>query len=359
LFRDSQVCTEIVIGDINIEQANRLVAELDSPKFSAVKVDAFDHDGMVATMKEADIVYNVSGPYHLLGPKVLAAAIEAGRHYVDYCDDYDATIEMLDLDGKAKDAGITAILGLGASPGYFNLVAKYGVDKLDSTDEINMYWTIGKGEPEGPAVVDHMFHIMDGKVPQFLDGELVYVDAMSGGEEIVEMPAPYGKMPAVYVGHPEPTTLGRFIPGLKKCVNKFALPQEELEMFQGLQQLGLMNKEPVDVKGQQVAPRDLMVTLMMSAMAAEEVENPDDWPSIGVLDVVGTQGGQAKTLRYTVSGDMAPMTSIPGALGVEMLARGEITARGVLPPEACVEPFPIIDALEKLGLVTLKEEELT
>ena len=53
------------------------------------------------------------------------------------------------------------------------------------------------------------------------------------------------------------------------------------------------------------------------------------------------------------------MTSIPGALGVEMLARGEITARGVLPPEACVEPFPIIDALEKLGLVTLKEEELT
>lgn len=173
------------------------------------------------------------------------------------------------------------------SPGYSNLVARYGIDKLDTTDEVNMYWAVGKGEPEGPAVVDHVCHIMDGQAPQFLDGELVYVDAMSGGEQIVEMPAPYGKMPAVFVGHPEPTTLGRCIPGLKQCINKYAMPQEELEMFLGLRQLGLMGKEPVDVKGQQVSPRDMMVTLMMAAMAEEEIENPEDYPSFMVLDVIG------------------------------------------------------------------------
>jgi hypothetical protein len=66
---------------------------------------------MVQAMSEVDVVMNCSGPYHLLGVKVLKAAIEAGKHFVDYCDDVAPTLEMLALSDQAKAKGITAIIG--------------------------------------------------------------------------------------------------------------------------------------------------------------------------------------------------------------------------------------------------------
>ena len=41
-----------------------------------------------------------------------------------------------------------------------------------------------------------------------------------------------------------------------------------------------------------------------------------------------------------------------------MLARGEIAKTGVMPPEACVPPEAIIDPLQELGLVQLREQAL-
>ncbi len=171
----SEDINQVTIGDIDQEKAELLAAKLKSPKLSTQRIDVNDHPGLVDCMKGADIILNCTGPYHLLGVKVLKAAIEAGKHYVDYCDDYDATLDMLELDGAAKKKGVTAIIGLGASPGLCNLIAKHGADKLDSTDEIRIFWVIAEGEPEGPAVLDHMFHMVSGDVPQFLDGKMVNV----------------------------------------------------------------------------------------------------------------------------------------------------------------------------------------
>ena len=54
---------------------------------------------------------------------MLRAAIRAGCHYVDVCDDWEPTLEMLALDTEARAAGVTAVIGLGASPGITNLLA--------------------------------------------------------------------------------------------------------------------------------------------------------------------------------------------------------------------------------------------
>lgn len=262
----------VVIGDINLDLANQILREIDSPKLVARRIDAFDHAGMVQAMSEVDVVMNCSGPYHLLGVRVLKAAIEAGKNFVDYCDDVAPTLEMLDLSDQAKEKGITAIIGLGVSPGYFNLLAKDASDRLDATREINMYWSIAKGEPEGPAVIDHMFNIMSGEVIQFIDSHETLVPALSGTEQEVDMPAPFGRMPTAFVGHPEPVTLSRYIPGVKQVINKYAAPADEIGFYQGLQQLGLFQKAPVSVGGQQVSPRDLLVTLMSSVPHEESPE---------------------------------------------------------------------------------------
>jgi len=350
----SEDISQVTIGDIDKEKADQLAAKLKSPKLSTLKVDVNDHPGLVDCVKGADIVLNCTGPYHLLGVKVLKAAIEAGKHYVDYCDDYDATLDMLELDGAAKEKGVTAIIGLGASPGLCNLIAKHGADKLDSTDEIRIFWVIAEGEPEGPAVYDHMFHMVSGDVPQFLDGKMVNVPGLSGAEEIIEFPAPHGALPVFYVGHPEPITLSRVIPGVKTVVNKGALPGEMIGLFQGLKELGLMGAEPVSVKGQDVSPRDLLVTLMSSAPPLELP--PEETLSAMVIQVTGMKDGNAVTLEYAGLANMAPCTSLPASLGVRMLARGEVKETGVLPPEACLELGPFQAMLKERGLADFHEK---
>ena len=353
---DSPEFSQIIIGDINLVGAKQLVEALQSPKLHALKVDAFDHQGMVAAMQEVDIVFNCSGPYHLLGVKVLRAAIEAGKHYVDYCDDVEPTLEMLELSEQAKAKGVTAIVGLGVSPGYFNLLAKQASDRLDTTDEINMYWTIAPGEPEGPAVIDHMCHILSGEVIQFIDGKEVRVPALSGLEEEVEMPAPFGKLPCAFVGHPEPVTLGRYIPGIKQVINKYAAPIEVLGFYQGLSDLGLMSKESISVKGQQVAPRDVLVNLLMAVPHPEVTA--EEHRSAAVLEIKGEKDGVPGGTRYLLTGNMDKMTSIPATLGAILLARGEITETGVMPPEVCVPPDAVLVPLKDLGLAQIQEQAI-
>jgi len=101
--------------------------------------------------------------------------IEERINYIDVCDDVDVTLEILDWDKKAKDAGILALIGMGSSPGATNLIGKFGSQMLDETDSIDIFHVHG-GEPfEGEGVIGHRFHCMTIDCPMFLDGELKYV----------------------------------------------------------------------------------------------------------------------------------------------------------------------------------------
>ena len=75
--------------------------------------------------------------------------------------------------------------------------------------------------------------------------------------------------------------------------------------------------------------------------------------------MVGTKGEEKVKLslsamtedydRWGVDGE-GYKTAISAAIGAEMLARGDIKAKGVLPPEACIEPEPFIAELTKRNI---------
>lgn len=81
---------EVVIADKNLEAAKKLATEVGG-KTSVRSVDASEHRSLVDVMKDADIVLNTVGPFHVFGEKVVRAAIEAKTNLVDICDDWDAT----------------------------------------------------------------------------------------------------------------------------------------------------------------------------------------------------------------------------------------------------------------------------
>ncbi len=337
----------IVIGDINIENADRFKAELADDRVSTLRLDVNDHDKLVAAMKEADVTVNFAGPFYKHGVKVIEAAIEAKKNYVDICDDYDATRDMLALDEKAKAAGITAIIGMGASPGVTNLFAKHGADKLDQVDEIEVKWFVtitDVDEPGASAAVYHGLHMIDGDVPQYLDGKFQDVPALTESE-IVLFPE-IGETEVYYVGHPEPVTLPLYIEGLKECTCKGGVPGMD-EGFKVLSALGLTGTEPLDVRGDKVAPKDIAVALMGGLPLPEELPPP---LSGFMVWVRGRSGADSVEYVYTSYGKMTVWTGIPASIGTQMLAKGEIQTQGVVAPEGCVDTPRFLAEMARRGM---------
>ena len=355
---ESKDVSEVIIGDIDVKKARRVAADIGSPKLSTIQIDVNDHQNLVKVMKDVDVVVNFVGPYYEHGVKVVRAAIEAGKNYVDVCDDYDATQKMLALNNLAKDKGITILLGLGVSPGIANLIAKYGADKLDQVEEIKIAWVIGAEEPEGPAVLYHTFHGVTGSIPQFLDGKLVEVPAVSG-KEIVEFPEPVGKAEVFYYGHPEPITIPQTIKGVKVVTNKGGvLPPELNQLLIALAEVGLTGLTPITIKNREITPRDFLVAYMASFMP-EELPSGGPPTSAIKIEVKGKKEGMDTKYIYSAVGRMGESTGTPASIGAQMLGRGDIKIKGVVAPEACIDLELFIAEMLKRGYTMTETEIIT
>ncbi|UCF47806.1 MAG: saccharopine dehydrogenase NADP-binding domain-containing protein, partial [Myxococcales bacterium] len=126
---------ELVVGDLDGGAADVLAARL-GPKASGAAVDVQNARAMSELFAGATAILNTVGPFFRLGPPVLRAAIAAGVHYLDINDDWESTEAMLALDDDARSAGVTAVIGMGASPGISNMLACLAMRELDDVDEV-------------------------------------------------------------------------------------------------------------------------------------------------------------------------------------------------------------------------------
>ena len=138
---------EIVVADLNEKSANGFAAEMNS-KVRAIGLDVNDLKAMRLAMQKVDIVINTCGPFYRYGVPILKAAIDEGCDYLDICDDWEPTIEMLKLNQSAQNAGVTAIIGLGASPGISNMLALIAMQELDAVSSVYTGWDLGGARPE-------------------------------------------------------------------------------------------------------------------------------------------------------------------------------------------------------------------
>jgi len=351
--------SEVIIADLNQERADSICSELKGKKtkLSAQFVDANDHASLVQAIKGADAVASAIGPFYEYGPKTVKAAIEAGVPYVDIDDDYDATKACLELDSEARKGGIAVILGLGWTPGITNVCARYGASKLDRVDEIDIAWAGTAGDTTGYAVLDHAWHALSGMVPMYLDGEWRDVPAMSEGK-IYDFPQPVGEVQCFYCGHPEPVTIPRFIQGIKAVTLRGGTYPEIASQAQvAITMLGLTSTEPIKVGEASIRPRDFITAFTHSI--ADMFDLGVESSSGTRVEVKGEKGGNPMRYIYRAADRMYKQTGWPASIGAQMLARGEIKAKGVLPPEACIDPVPFFAQLAKRNIAIYETEETT
>jgi len=236
---------EIVIADLD-EKRGLAFAETCGPKTSFLKIDVNNRSALEQLFSDADVVMTTVGPYYRFGVPILKAAIDTGCHYIDINDDWEPTLEMLDLKTRAEKAGITAIIGLGASPGQSNMLAAKALSLLDTADELITGWgvsgdsDIGKEDAseDGPggagsygAAIEHWVHQITGTIRLFQDGK--YADVKPMQEVHIDYPG-IGKGIAYTVGHPEPLTLPLFRPDIVQSCNVMVISPRLIEMLRAL-----------------------------------------------------------------------------------------------------------------------------
>ncbi len=338
---------KVTLGDINTDPERVQEKLRASSKVSLVKIDVNDHTGMVGAIKGVDVVVNCAGPFYKTAVAVARAAVEAKVNYIDICDDYEAAQILFasDIDAAAKQAGITVLTGMGSDPGTNNVLVKWYADRLDRVDEIYLYWVVSIAELAG-AAWDHSLHMVLGKIPQYIDGKLVEVDG-GGGEEVEHFLDPLGECLISYVGHPQPITIPRYIKDVKTVVIKGALiPVWVDRLIKEQKDMGLLGNEPMEVKGTKVVPYDLALKLWNTIP-----EGRDNGPAASGLKVIVKGERQGKQVTYTadIVGRMAPGTGLPASIAALMMEAGEVTVKGVVAPEGCIDPDRFLAELLKRG----------
>jgi len=357
------VISKVVIGDWNVEKAQKLAKEL-GPKVSAVKVNAEDSESIKAAVSGCDIVLNCVGPFYKTVKKILSTVLELGINYVDVCDDVDVTIDILNMDSQAKKAGILAVIGMGNSPGISNLMGKFAAENLlDETDAIDIFHAHGGEAIEGEGVIGHRFHCMTIDVPMFLDGKLTYVKYFEPDgialRQTFEFPI-LGEVPLYPYPHPEQITIPRYIK-TKQVTNKGSvIPNEYYNLTRDLCGLGLASKEPLDVKGVKIAPYDFAMAYIIN-QRERILKETNFGKQRGCLSIVvkGKKGGKYREYRFHLASRSEALgegTGIPAAMGVLLMQMGKISAKGVLPPEGCINPTDLLELVPKVMKLDSKKE---
>ncbi|MGB6063476.1 MAG: saccharopine dehydrogenase NADP-binding domain-containing protein [Desulfomonilaceae bacterium] len=356
LIKQQQV-TNVVLGDL-YPDPERLAPKLrENEKVNLIEMNVNNHDSMVNAFKDVDVVINCAGPFYKTAVPVARAAVKAKVNYIDICDDYEGT-EILfnsEIDMMAREAGITVLTGMGSDPGTNNVLVKWYANRLDSVDDIYLYWVVSIAELAG-AAWDHSLHMTLGKIPQYLNGELVSVE---GGTEVVaeEFLEPLGTCHVRYVGHPQPLTIPKYIKGVKNVVIKGALiPQWVDELIKEQKVTGFLGLDPVDIKGNKVIPYDLALKLWETIPAGR-----DRGPQASGLKVIvkGERAGTKVTYTADMVGRMAPGTGLPASIAALMMDAGDVTEKGVVAPEGCIAPEKFLAAFLKRGARIHQTEKIS
>jgi saccharopine dehydrogenase-like NADP-dependent oxidoreductase len=359
----SETVDQVVIADLNMDQAQEVASLIDSPRISLAQVDVRDHEALVELLRGADCCLNATVYYFNL--EVMGACIEAGTHYTDMGGLFHTTRKQLHLHEQFKAAGLSAVLGMGSAPGVPNIQSRYAADRLDTIDYIRIYDGI---KPPPPDVVAFSY-----AVPTIIDelsmppmvyrnGDFVACEPLTEFEDYWFTP-PIGLLPMHLSLHSEVATIPLTFKdkGVRECffkINYWGMAPETVEKVKVLIDFGFASGEPVQVGPTRVVPRDLMVAIVgdyvpsITSFLEPPKNRPPDWTKEIVTEVKGTRYGRAVTYRLgtlTVKGALP--TGVAPSVAAQWLAQGRVEP-GVYPPEVALDPEPFFKDLEQRGILT-------
>src|SRR3989454_3091330 len=110
----SPAVERVGIAGRNASKAKAFAASQRDDRATAVLVDARDSADLVRELKHWDCVINST--WYDLNVPITEAAIAAGIHYFEVRGLHSQTLRQLKPGVRARDAGVTCVLGIGSAP---------------------------------------------------------------------------------------------------------------------------------------------------------------------------------------------------------------------------------------------------
>ncbi|CAB4857773.1 unannotated protein [freshwater metagenome] len=366
----------LTLADVDPQRAAAAVERFGDARYGAAAVDASDVAAITALAldERATVVLNACDPR--FNPPIFAAALAAGCDYIDMAATlsephperpYELTgVKLADAQFEQaaawEAAGRLAIVGLGIEPGFSDLAARYAADHLFSEiDEVGV-------RDGADLVIDGYdfaptFSIWT-TIEECLNPPVIwerergwFTTEPFSEPEVFEFPGGIGPVECVNVEHEEVLLIPRWV-DCRRVTFKYGLGDEFIEVLRTLHKLGLDGTAPIDVRGQQVSPRDVVAAALPDP--ARLGDRMRGRTCAGTL-VTGTglDGAPKATYIHHIADNAQTMalddcqavvwqTAINPVVGLELLAGGTWSGAGVIGP-AALDPAPFFELLGAYG----------
>ena len=357
LLQNDEV-TEVRLADISTEHLPEFLAPYSGKRLIPTRLDVRDVEGVRALMRASDAVMSAIPYYFNLD--LAKHAAEAGVHFCDLGGNTDIVFEQKKLDAKAREKSITIVPDCGLAPGMVNILAQHGIDQLETVDEVKIFVGGLPQDPE-PPLNYQIVYSLEGVLDYYTtlswvvrNGKREQVKALSELEP-VHFDAPVGELEAFHTAGGLSTMAFRYEGKIPTMEYKTLRYPGHARIMEAIRELGLLELEPIDVKGVRVSPRDVAVAAMGPRLTKPEGK---DLVALRVT-VKGKKGGAAKSISYELvdfyddeRGISAMMRTTGYSLSItgQMQARGEVQPPGVHTPDECIPAEKYIAELQKRGI---------
>lgn len=357
LIRGSKV-EKVVVADSNTENLKELVKRLPGEKIIPVELDVTNEEELAQLMGEIDVAVSCITYKH--NYELAKIALATKTHFVDLGGNEEIVAKEFMLDELAKEQGVTIIPDLGLAPGLVSLLAVSAAESFDEIYDIRL--RVG-GLPANPddCFMDYcqVFSI-DGLINEYnedctvlRDGKIFSVPSLSDNESI-EFPRPFGTMEAFNTSGGISTLPQSYLGRVQHLDYKTIRYPGHCDAIHMLKELGMMSKEAVETASGPVVPRDLLFKLLSDKL-------PKDEPDVVLVRVMVSGLKDKKPVQIVwdcidyadqAAGltAMMRMTAFPASIVAQMIARGDITERGVLRQETTVPTKLFLAEMDGRGI---------
>ncbi|MCC6676897.1 MAG: saccharopine dehydrogenase family protein [Phycisphaerales bacterium] len=362
LARDSAF--EVTVADVR-EEALARAREWSGGKARAVQVDLSSPAAIREAVGPFDVVLGSLASH--LGFGALRAIIEAGKNYADISFMPE---DAIDLDGLAKERGVTAVVDIGVAPGMSNLLAGYEAGRMTRCEEIEIYvgglpkvrrWPFEYKAGFSPADVIEEY-TRPARIVEH--GKIVVREALSE-PELMDLPH-VGTVEAFNTDGLRSLAYTMKVPRMKEKTLRFP---GHIELMRVFRETGLFSKEAIEVGGVRVKPLEVISALMFPKWNYGPGEA--DLTVMRIVNV-GEKDGERVRVTWDLYDEydartgwtsMARTTAFPATIMARLIAGGKFRRPGVIPPELAADAPGLVEAmlagLKERGVRYERKEEVT
>ena len=319
--------------DLDLRRAEEVATEHGGGKAQARRADATAD--LAEQLRGMEVLVN-SAAYRI-NLAAMSACLEAGCHYLDLGGLYHVTAEQLRLSHEFERRGLLALLGIGSAPGKTNLLAARAVAELPGRPLSISILAAGRDldPPKGvsfPYAVRTLLDEISMPPMALVNGRAEEMRPLQTGPR-ADFGEPIGEAETIFTLHSEVLTFGQSF----DCPNvTFALSLSP-KVLESLEELSGASEERIREIARSASPPSANTV----AVHLVEVAGPES--------VVRARSVTGPRREWGLGGGIVS-TASPAAAAVRMLARGSISRRGAVPPEACIDPDEMFAELETRGV---------